>query len=74
MKCVLRKISSFHQYFLWRRNEDNPKLECCSSREAGSADNLSEFEVIVEAATDNKKKKLKCSDNIIGNHHCHKNS
>lgn len=51
-------------------------LECCSLGEKGSADNLSEFEVIVEAARDKilKKKKIKCSDKILGNHYYHKNS
>lgn len=52
MKRVLREMNSSNQYFLWKRNEDTPMLECSSLAEEGSADNLSEFEVIVEAATD----------------------
>ena len=62
MKHILREMNSFHQYFLWKRNEDTPMLECCSLREEGSADNLSEFEVIVEAATD---KILRKKDKIL---------
>lgn len=34
-------------------------LECCSVGEKGSTDNLSEFEVIVEAARDKILKKKK---------------
>jgi len=45
-------MNSFHEYFLWKRNYNTPIIECYSLEEKGSADNLSEFEVIVEAATD----------------------
>lgn len=45
-------MNSFHQYFLWKRNEGTPMVECYCLGEEDLADNLSEFEVIVEAATD----------------------